>query len=119
MQELHHANIVELHDVFSKKSNINLVIELAKTDLEVRTDLVAAWLHVSLTARLQHIIEDKDIHLSASDIKSYLLQSFVGLEYLHSHWILHRVGLCVLILLHSLFQKKMDREKERERDVDT
>jgi len=31
------------------------------------------------------------IILTLAHIKSYILQTFLGLEYLHAHWILHRV----------------------------
>lgn len=40
---------------------------------------------------LQAIIQDMGIVLTTSHIKAYLLMTFKGLEYLHSHWILHRV----------------------------
>eukprot|EP00045_Choanoeca_perplexa_P007943 m.72856 g.72856 ORF g.72856 m.72856 type:complete len:359 (-) comp14287_c0_seq2:79-1155(-) len=71
LQELHHPNIIELHDIFAKKSNVNLVFELAFTDLEV-------------------IIRDKSLMLHPGDIKAFFLQSMLGLEYMHACWILHR-----------------------------
>lgn len=40
----------------------------------------------------QIIIKDLTIVLTSPHIKSYVLQTLLGLEYLHTHWILHRVG---------------------------
>ena len=71
LQELHHQNIIGLLDVFGHKSNISLIFDYMDTDLEV-------------------IILDQTIILKSSDIKSYLLMTLQGLEYLHMHWILHR-----------------------------
>jgi len=71
LQELHHQNIIELVDVFGHKSNVSIVMDFMDTDLEV-------------------IIKDTSIILSAANIKSYVLQTLLGLEYLHLNWILHR-----------------------------
>lgn len=71
LQELHHQNIIGLLDVFGHKSNISLIFDYMDTDLEV-------------------IILDQSIVLTPGDIKSYLIMTLQGLEYLHTHWILHR-----------------------------
>jgi len=71
LQELHHKNVIELVDVFGHKSNVSIVMDFMDTDLEV-------------------IIKDSSIVLSAANIKSYILQTLQGLEYLHTNWILHR-----------------------------
>ena len=71
LQELTHQNIIGLLDVFGQKSNISLIFDFMDTDLEV-------------------IILDQSIILKPSDIKSYLMMTLQGLEYLHLHWILHR-----------------------------
>jgi len=71
LQELHHNNVIELVDVFGHKSNVSIVMDFMDTDLEV-------------------IIKDTSIVLSAANIKSYILQTILGLEYLHNNWILHR-----------------------------
>ncbi|XP_023340935.1 cyclin-dependent kinase 7-like [Eurytemora carolleeae] len=71
LQEVHHKNIIELVDVFGHKSNVSIVMDFMDTDLEV-------------------IIKDTNIILSAANIKSYILQTLQGLEYLHANWILHR-----------------------------
>lgn len=71
LQELHHPNIIGLLDVYGHKSNISLVFDFMHTDLEA-------------------IIQDVGIVLSTAHIKAYLLMTFKGLEYLHSHWVLHR-----------------------------
>lgn len=71
LQELQHENIIGLLDVFGHKSNISLIFDYMDTDLEV-------------------IILDQTIVLTPSDIKSYLMMTMQGLEYLHLNWILHR-----------------------------
>ena len=70
-QELDHVNVISLVDVFGHKSNVSLVMDFMDTDLE-------------------QIIKDQSIVFVASHIKSYLLQTLLGLEYLHANWILHR-----------------------------
>jgi len=71
LQELDHVNVISLVDVFGHKSNVSLVMDFMDTDLE-------------------QIIKDQNIVFVASHIKSYLLQTLLGLEYLHINWILHR-----------------------------
>lgn len=39
----------------------------------------------------QIIIKDTTIILTPAHIKAYMIQTLKGLEYLHRHWILHRV----------------------------
>ena len=36
------------------------------------------------------MLQDPSLILTAANIKSYTLQTLLGLEYLHSNWILHR-----------------------------
>lgn len=71
LQELSHKNIIGLLDVFGHRSNVSLVFDFMDTDLEV-------------------IIKDPSIILTASHIKSYMVMTLQGLEYLHLNWILHR-----------------------------
>jgi len=71
LQEISHENIIGLLDVFGHKSNVSLVFEFVDTDLEV-------------------IIKDQKIVLTPANVKSYVLQTLKGLEYLHDSWILHR-----------------------------
>ncbi|ORX37204.1 kinase-like domain-containing protein [Kockovaella imperatae] len=71
LQELRHPNIIELCDVFSVKQNINLVLEFLDTDLEA-------------------IIRDKDLIIQQADVKSWMLMTLRGLEYLHRNGVLHR-----------------------------
>ncbi|XP_053303971.1 cyclin-dependent kinase 7 [Spea bombifrons] len=71
LQELSHPNIIGLLDAFGHKSNISLVFDFMETDLEV-------------------IIRDTSLVLTPAHIKSYMLMTLQGLEYLHHLWILHR-----------------------------
>ncbi|XP_018424675.1 PREDICTED: cyclin-dependent kinase 7 [Nanorana parkeri] len=71
LQELSHPNIIGLLDAFGHKSNISLVFDFMETDLEA-------------------IIRDTSLVLTPAHIKSYVLMTLQGLEYLHHLWILHR-----------------------------
>lgn len=71
LQELDHENLIGLLDVFGHMSNVSLVFDFMDTDLEV-------------------IIKDNTIILTTPNIKSYILQTLKGLEYMHINWILHR-----------------------------
>lgn len=71
LRECHHENVIELIDVFSQKQNLNLILEF-------------------LTADLEHLIKDKTILFSPSDVKSWLVMTLRGLHYLHTRFILHR-----------------------------
>ena len=59
--------------MFGTKNNISLVIPFMETDLE-------------------RVIKEPSMILGAADIKSYAMMTLRGLEYLHKHWILHRVS---------------------------
>lgn len=71
LQELHHPNIIGLLDVFGHMSNVSLVFDFMDFDMEV-------------------VIKDTNIVLTPANIKSYVLQTLQGLEYLHNNWVLHR-----------------------------
>ncbi|XP_059092681.1 cyclin-dependent kinase 7-like [Tigriopus californicus] len=72
LQELHHEHCINLRDVFGGvNSNISLVMDLMDTDLEI-------------------VIKDNTLVLSPANIKAYIVQTLLGLEYLHECWILHR-----------------------------
>ena len=73
LQELHHPNIIALLDVFSNKTNLNLVLEYLDTDLEA-------------------LIKDKKLVFQAQDVKSWMAMMFKGVEFCHRNWVLHRVG---------------------------
>lgn len=82
MQEVHHINLLSLLDVFGYKSDVSLVFDFMDTDLEV-------------------IIKDTEhIVLTPANIKSYMIQTLRGLEFLHEHWILHRVSWSYLCPLY-------------------
>jgi cyclin-dependent kinase 7 len=74
LQEFKHTNIVELIDVFSHKTNLNLVLEYLDSDLE-------------------QIIKDKSILFMPADIKSWMIMMLRGLDHCHRNWVLHRVSL--------------------------
>ncbi|KAJ7230704.1 kinase-like domain-containing protein [Mycena pura] len=71
LRELKHQNIIELLDVFSSKTNLNLVLEFLDSDLEM-------------------IIKDRALVFLPADIKSWMAMTFRGLEFCHRNWILHR-----------------------------
>ena len=92
LQELRHPHVIEvisslilqraallmlylqLLDVFSSKSNLNLVLEYLDTDLEA-------------------VIKDRSLIFQAADIKSWMLMTMKGLDFCHRNWVLHRVSL--------------------------
>ncbi|KAG0169726.1 TFIIH complex serine/threonine-protein kinase subunit kin28 [Apophysomyces sp. BC1034] len=71
LQELKHPNVIELVDVFSHKTNLNLVLEYLDSDLE-------------------QVIKDKSILFMPADTKSWMLMMLRGLDHCHRRYILHR-----------------------------
>ncbi|KAH8832204.1 CMGC/CDK/CDK7 protein kinase [Flagelloscypha sp. PMI_526] len=71
LRELHHQNVIELLDVYSSKTNLNLVLEFLDSDLEM-------------------IIKDRNCVFLPSDIKSWMGMTFRGLEFCHRNFVLHR-----------------------------
>ncbi|KLO17973.1 CMGC/CDK/CDK7 protein kinase [Schizopora paradoxa] len=71
LRELKHQNVIELFDVFSSKTNLNLVLEFLDADLEL-------------------IIKDRAIVFLPADIKSWMAMTLRGLEFCHRNWVLHR-----------------------------
>lgn len=71
LRELRHPNVIELLDVFSNKSNLNLVLEFLDSDLEA-------------------VIRDKQLVFQQADVKSWMLMTMKGLDFCHRNWILHR-----------------------------
>lgn len=61
-------------DVFSSKTNLNLVLEFLDSDLEI-------------------IIKDRTLVFLPADIKAWMAMTFRGLEFCHRNFILHRVRL--------------------------
>ena len=72
LKETHHQNVVKLYQVFTKKFNLNLVLEYLETDLET-------------------IIKQKSVSFGSADIKSWMLMGMRGLFHVHSLFVLHRV----------------------------
>ena len=90
LRELQHQNVIEVRpctpcdantllspfskllDVFSSKTNLNLVLEFLDSDLEM-------------------IIKDRALVFLPADIKSWMAMTFRGLEFCHRNFILHRV----------------------------
>jgi Protein kinase domain len=66
------SNLHKLLDVFSSKTNLNLVLEFLDTDLEM-------------------IIKERSLVFLPADIKSWMAMTFRGLEFCHRNFILHRV----------------------------
>ena len=80
LQELSHPNVVKFMNVFHKKENLHLVLELAPYNLRNLCPL----------------------SLSPPSIKSILRQLLEGLSYLHRSWIIHRDLSCNNILISPL-----------------
>lgn len=72
--------VSKLLDVFSSKTNLNLVLEFLDTDLEM-------------------IIKDRSLVFLPADIKSWMAMTFRGLEFCHRNFILHRVR--TILSLHA------------------
>jgi len=75
-------HLPKLLDVFSSKTNLNLVLEFLDSDLEM-------------------IIKDRSLVFLPADIKAWMAMTFRGLEFCHRNFILHRVRLRFPIFLHS------------------
>ncbi|KAJ3024354.1 TFIIH complex serine/threonine-protein kinase subunit kin28 [Thoreauomyces humboldtii] len=71
LQELRHPNVIELIDVFSHKTNLNLVLEYLDADLEM-------------------IIKNKNVAFSAADVKSWMMMTLRGVHHCHTNFVLHR-----------------------------
>ncbi|KAG8990501.1 TFIIH complex serine/threonine-protein kinase subunit kin28 [Tulasnella sp. JGI-2019a] len=72
LRELHHPNVIALLDVFSSETNLNLVLEILNSDLEV-------------------VIRDRTIpFFKSQDVKSWMAMTIRGLEFCHRNWVLHR-----------------------------
>ncbi|KAJ9211510.1 hypothetical protein DTO166G4_6877 [Paecilomyces variotii] len=73
LQELSHANIIALHDVFSSKDqNLNLVLEfLPLGDLEM-------------------LIKDQNIQYGAGDVKAWMGMLCRAVWFCHENFVLHR-----------------------------
>ncbi|KAF8631867.1 hypothetical protein AX15_002137 [Amanita polypyramis BW_CC] len=71
LRELKHQNVIGLLDVFSSKTNLNLVLEFLDSDLEM-------------------IIKDRSLVFLPADIKSWMAMTFRGLEFCHRNHVLHR-----------------------------
>ncbi|KAI8074691.1 kinase-like domain-containing protein [Gongronella butleri] len=71
LQELRHPNIIELIDVFSHKTSLNLVLEYLDSDLE-------------------QVIKNKRLLFMPADIKAWMVMMLRGLDHCHRHYILHR-----------------------------
>jgi len=69
--EINQENVIHLLDVFAYKTSVYLVFEFQEYDLEM-------------------VVKDRDLFLTAGDIKSYMLQLLRGVETLHKYWVLHR-----------------------------
>ncbi|CAG8519762.1 2110_t:CDS:2 [Acaulospora morrowiae] len=71
LRELRHPNIIELIDIYSHQTNLQLVLEYLDSDLEM-------------------IIKDKSLVFMSADTKSWMLMTLRGLDHCHRNWILHR-----------------------------
>jgi hypothetical protein len=72
----------KLLDVFSSKTNLNLVLEFLDSDLEM-------------------IIKDRSLVFLPADIKSWMAMTFRGLEFCHRNFVLHRVSTAIIVSIHA------------------
>jgi len=89
LRELRHQNVIELLDVFSSTTNLNLVLEYLDSDLEM-------------------IIKDRSLVFLPADIKSWMAMTFRGLEFCHRNWILHRVTFVLIAIKQHSIVKYVD-----------
>lgn len=82
LQELRHENVIELIDVFSTQTNLNIVLEFLPADLEM-------------------VIKDRSVIFTPADIKSWMLMTLRGLHHCHRNFILHRVSIKIYLLLRG------------------
>lgn len=61
---------------------------------------------LSLVVFCKVIIKDTSLVLTPANIKAYTLMTLQGLEYMHQHWVLHRVRAFGLIHTNTLTQKR-------------
>lgn len=72
LQELSHPNILALHDVFTSKQNINMVLELLPN------------------GDMEKMIKDRNTLYSVSDMKAWMLMLCKAVWFCHENNILHR-----------------------------
>ncbi|KAL4858043.1 Cyclin-dependent kinase D-1 [Chlorella vulgaris] len=71
LRELRSPYVVRLLDVLPQRRGLALVMEFCESDLE-------------------HVIKDRSRLLSAGDVKAYMQMILRGLDFCHSHWVVHR-----------------------------
>lgn len=71
LQEIQHPNVIQLVDVYSELTSLNLVLEVLPTDLE-------------------RVLKDKARPISALDVKRWMLQTLRGTHHCHRQGIMHR-----------------------------
>lgn len=71
LRALQHPNIAQLHGVYARDKNLNLVLEYYESDLE-------------------RVIKDGSITFGPADIKAWLLMILRGVECMHQRGLLHR-----------------------------
>ena len=76
--QLSHENVVKLHDVFPSGMGIMLCFEFMPSDLA-------------------HVLQAQEQPLSAPHVKRYMNMLLSGVDYCHSHGILHRVRATALV----------------------
>ncbi|CAD6186329.1 unnamed protein product [Caenorhabditis auriculariae] len=88
LKEIQHENIIGLRDVIGHRTSIQLVFDFMETDLE-------------------HVVKDQSTILMPAHIKNMTMQTLLGLEFLHAHWILHRDLKPNNLLMNSMGRVKL------------
>lgn len=61
------------------------------TAIDCQTSNLIISLHSTFFFSSKVIIKDTSLVLTPANIKAYILMTLQGLEYMHQHWVLHRV----------------------------
>lgn len=61
------------------------------TAIDCQTSNLIILLHSTFFFSSKVIIKDTSLVLTPANIKAYILMTLQGLEYMHQHWVLHRV----------------------------
>ncbi|EKX54892.1 hypothetical protein GUITHDRAFT_83848 [Guillardia theta CCMP2712] len=78
MQELHHPNVLSIHEVFSpREGTLSLVLDFIPMDME-------------MIIKAKDMTSDKYVPMPSEDIKAYMQMFLRGINACHQNFVLHR-----------------------------